>query len=315
MLPGTGLSGLPPTSFTRSRPGQVQRQPRQQARTGMLRGLGLSGIPPPPVLRMRPTLVQHQPAQRIRTGLTPGTGLSGIPPPPVLRNRVPLQRQPRHRLTAGMLPAPVQQARVRVQPSRLQRQPAQRLRAGILPPVTYPAMIQQARLRTVPSRLTRRPAGLLRTVMPPVPVPVLAASLLAGTVTSPAWGGTATPAASWAGIVTGGVMGVQLDQAAIVGNDTVYQMQILYNGVPLNLAGYTLKAYLKATRLTPDADAVVYQSGSGITITSAALGQFTLTVPHANLPNPSTLWYRVDVIDGSGNITTAIYGNFGVLPA
>ena len=51
-------------------------------------------------------------------------------------------------------------------------------------------------------------------------------------------------------------MGVQSDLTAIVGNDEYYYLALTYNGAALNLTGYTVKAYLKATRLTPDADAV-----------------------------------------------------------
>ena len=158
------------------------------------------------------------------------------------------------------------------------------------------------------------------------------ASLLGGTVTQIPWGGTATPAlwggtvtsaqwggtvtaAAWAGTITGGPVVVQIDQTAVVNNDSVYAVQVTYNGSPLNLTGYTLKAYLKASRLTPDSEAVLFQSGSGITITSAALGELNLDIPHADLPSPTFQWYRIDVIDSSGNITTAIYGNLSVLPA
>jgi hypothetical protein len=182
----------------------------------------------------------------------------------------------------------------------------------------------------------------------PVPAP-LAAPLLGGTVTQNPYAGTAT-VAPWAatatqlpwggtaaavpygGTITAGTpgvyqatygsvypgtgdMGVQSDLTAITGNDEYYYLALTYNGAALNLTGYTVKAYLKATRLTPDADAVVYLSGSGLTITSVANGLVTWVIPHVNLPNPSTLWYRVDVVDASNEVFTVLYGNLQVQPA
>lgn len=95
---------------------------------------------------------------------------------------------------------------------------------------------------------------------------------------------------------------------ALTGNDTNYKLNITLNQKPLNLAGYTIKAYQKATATTPDASAIVYQVGSGITIVSSTLGQLILTIPHANVTTPGTQWWRLDITDGSGLISTVFYG-------
>ena len=139
-------------------------------------------------------------------------------------------------------------------------------------------------------------------------------SLLGGTVTPAPWGGSVT-IYPYAGTISGGVVGVQSDLQAVVGNDAYFYLAITYNGAALNLTGYTLKAYQKASRLTPDSEAQVYTTSSGLTVTNVAGGLVTWVIPHANLDNPTTLWYRVDVIDSSNEVFTCLYGNLQVLPA
>lgn len=110
-------------------------------------------------------------------------------------------------------------------------------------------------------------------------------------------------------------MAVQQDLVAITGNDEVYNLAITYQGAPLPLAGYTLTAYLKASRTAADSTATLFTVGAGLTITDSVNGKVTLAIGHAALPNPRTMWWRIDLADGSGNVTTAIYGNVQVLPA
>jgi heme/copper-type cytochrome/quinol oxidase subunit 1 len=66
--------------------------------------------------------------------------------------------------------------------------------------------------------------------------------------------------------------------------------------------------YQKATAQSPDSGAIVYQVGSGITIVSSLLGQLNLIIPRANVPTPGTQWWRLDLVDGSGGVATALYG-------
>jgi hypothetical protein len=167
------------------------------------------------------------------------------------------------------------------------------------------------------------------------PAGPLEGSLLGGTVTTISYAGTITPG-SYSGSITpgagslyqyvygsvytgGGAMALQSDisgaDAVIVSNTAYFYLTITYNGEPLNLTGYTPKAYLKATRLTPDTDAEVFTTSSGLTVTSTAGGTITWVVPPAVLATPSTLWYRVDVIDSASEVFTCLYGNFVVQPA
>ena len=112
-------------------------------------------------------------------------------------------------------------------------------------------------------------------------------------------------------------MSLRFDLAGIVNNDLEFEFALTYSGIPLNLTGYTLKAYLKASATTPDALASVFQSGTGLTITNAPDGEFTWAIPHADaaLAAPGALWYRVDVIDSSSDVATAMYGALNLAAA
>jgi hypothetical protein len=145
----------------------------------------------------------------------------------------------------------------------------------------------------------------------------LVASLLDGSVTVPVYGGTVS-IPSYAGIVTRGgpVLPVQSNiTGQIVNNDVYSNFAITYAGAPLNLTNYTVKVILKGTRNNTDASGVTFTAGTGITITNAAGGLFTLAVPHADLPLPNMMWYRVDLIDLTSEVFTPLYGNFQVLAA
>jgi hypothetical protein len=192
------------------------------------------------------------------------------------------------------------------------------------PPPPLPAPQQAVSLL----RYGRATPGHFSSVPPPAPP--LDENLLGGTVTLPLWGGTVTlppwggtvtqslwggtvTPPPWGGTVTGGVVGVQSDLLVIVADDELIGFQVTYQGAPLNLTGYTLTLYLKANRYQANSAAVAtYTIGSGLTITNAANGQFTLDIPKAQLPIPAAQWYRCDVIDGSGNVTTALFGNVTV---
>jgi hypothetical protein len=103
-------------------------------------------------------------------------------------------------------------------------------------------------------------------------------------------------------------MSLYMPLMALVNNDSTFKFSLKLNGAILPLTGYTPKIYQKATAATSDASAVVYQVGTGITIVSSALGQLNWTIPHANVLTPGTQWWRLDLIDGTGAISTALYG-------
>ena len=108
-------------------------------------------------------------------------------------------------------------------------------------------------------------------------------------------------------------MSVRFDLSGVAGNDLEFSFALTGDaaGNPLNLAGLTLAAYLKAAAVSPDSTATVFTASSGLTVTSAASGQFTWAIPHADVPliaAPGSLWYRVDLTDSSSRVETAMYG-------
>jgi hypothetical protein len=112
-------------------------------------------------------------------------------------------------------------------------------------------------------------------------------------------------------------MSLRSDLSGIVNNDLEFQFSLTYSGIPLNLSGYTLTAYLKASAVTPDALASVFTSASGLTVTSGPDGQFTWAIPAADvsIAAPGALWYRVDVTDAGSNVATAMYGALNLAAA
>lgn len=112
-------------------------------------------------------------------------------------------------------------------------------------------------------------------------------------------------------------MSLRSDLSGVVNNDLLFEFTLTGNGVPLDLDGYTLKVYLKTSATTPDALATVFQSGTGLTIVSAPDGEFTWAVPRADtaMAAPGALWYRVDIIDSSSDVATAMYGALNLTAA
>ena len=95
---------------------------------------------------------------------------------------------------------------------------------------------------------------------------------------------------------------------ALQNNDTTFKFDLKLNGAILPLTGYTPKIYQKATAKSPDSGAVVYQTGSGLTVVNSALGKLNWTIPHGNVTADGTQWWRLDLIDGTGAAVTAMYG-------
>jgi hypothetical protein len=97
-------------------------------------------------------------------------------------------------------------------------------------------------------------------------------------------------------------------------NDISLNVAITSNGVALDLTGYTVNALLKTKAGIADSDptTLTLSSAGGspkITITNAAGGLCTVAIPHSDLQDQTHTFYRIDAVDPSSNINTAIYGN------
>jgi hypothetical protein len=108
-------------------------------------------------------------------------------------------------------------------------------------------------------------------------------------------------------------MAMMTNLTAYQGNDTPFPLQVTLGAYPLNITGYTPKIVIKANSLATDASGTTYLTGSGLTVTSTKLGQLTFTLPHSAATTAGTFWWRLDVTDGSGNVTTSMYGNLYIL--
>ena len=108
-------------------------------------------------------------------------------------------------------------------------------------------------------------------------------------------------------------MSLNLPLTAVVNNDLLFTCAPTYEGAPIILADYTLKAYLKATSTTPDDDGLQFAEGTGLTVTYASV--FTWAISAASNVTTGTLWYRSDIIDSEDRVATIWYGDFTVIPA
>lgn len=103
-------------------------------------------------------------------------------------------------------------------------------------------------------------------------------------------------------------MSLQVPLTALTGNDNAYYLDVTFNDEPLNLTGYTPHLYVKATQNTPDGSATVYNIGSGLTWVQQSLGKLKFVLPHTAVTIAGTQWWRLDIVDGSGIVTTAMFG-------
>jgi len=110
-------------------------------------------------------------------------------------------------------------------------------------------------------------------------------------------------------------MSLQLPLSGVVHNDLAYDFQLTYNRILLNLTGYTVRVVLKPSATAADASGITYEAGTGLTITSAAEGEFTWDIPAADVPAAGAMWYRADVIDGLAHVATALYGPLTLIAA
>jgi uncharacterized protein YjbI with pentapeptide repeats len=97
-------------------------------------------------------------------------------------------------------------------------------------------------------------------------------------------------------------------------NDITLTGTITSSGSALNLTGYTVNMYLKPLAGVVDTDGRVIKLSSGggspaITITNAAAGAISVFVANADVQDQTHTFYRIDAVDGSSHINTAIFGN------
>jgi hypothetical protein len=102
-------------------------------------------------------------------------------------------------------------------------------------------------------------------------------------------------------------MSLRYDLSGVAGFDQTFNFSLTSSGAPLNLTGYTLALYLKASAITPDALATVYGEGTGLTWDAPAAD--------TAISAPGALWYRVDVIDSSSVAAPASYGALNLVAA
>jgi len=138
------------------------------------------------------------------------------------------------------------------------------------------------------------------------------ANVLGGSISDPGLGGTLTSIPFGGGVTGWTMQNVNLNFAEF--NDITLNVTITSNGSALNLTGYTVNMLLKplAGVLDSDGRVLTLSSAGGspaITITNAGTGACTVAIPHSDLQDETHTFYRIDAVDGSGNINTAIYGN------
>jgi hypothetical protein len=95
------------------------------------------------------------------------------------------------------------------------------------------------------------------------------------------------------------------------GNDVLVDLDVLEDDevTPQDLTGLTPQMLIKGYQDAPDTSATVITLSSGLTITSVPAGTLTALLPRALLAVAGSCWFRLDVTDLSGNLTTAICGS------
>lgn len=105
--------------------------------------------------------------------------------------------------------------------------------------------------------------------------------------------------------------------AVTQGNDVTVDLSVTQPGgtTPQPLGSLTPSMTVKAAATAPDSQGTVLTVGSGLTVSDSNGGLLTAFLPRTLLARPVPLWYRVDVEDGLGHVTTAIEGPISVSPA
>lgn len=94
------------------------------------------------------------------------------------------------------------------------------------------------------------------------------------------------------------------------GNDVLVDLSVLEDDekTPQDLTGLTPQMLVKGYQDAPDSSATILGLSSGLVITSVPGGTVTAMLPRTLLALAGSCWFRLDVTDLSGNVTTAVYG-------
>lgn len=106
-------------------------------------------------------------------------------------------------------------------------------------------------------------------------------------------------------------MSVWQDIYVVENNDILFTFNLTdSSGDPFTLTGYSASLVVKASPTALDNSGITFSTGNGgLTVASAILGKITWPLQHAHTGTVGTQWYRLDVIDGSSNVTTMMMGN------
>ena len=99
-------------------------------------------------------------------------------------------------------------------------------------------------------------------------------------------------------------------------NDVTVNLTVVQadGSTPQPLGSYTPVMVVKASQYAPDASGTTLAVGTGLTVVSPSGGTLTAQFTAAMTAQPVPLWWRLDLIDGLGERTTAIEGPITVTP-
>jgi hypothetical protein len=103
-------------------------------------------------------------------------------------------------------------------------------------------------------------------------------------------------------------MSLQLPLTALQNNDNTYYFNATFNGDPLDLTPYAPRVVVKATQTTTDGSATIYNIGGGLSYVTQTLGRLKFVLPHAATTTAGIQWWRLDIVDGGGFVSTVFYG-------
>lgn len=100
------------------------------------------------------------------------------------------------------------------------------------------------------------------------------------------------------------------------GNDVTEPLSVFQaDGVtPQDCTGLTPAMIIKASQNNDDSRSSKLAIGTGLTWVTQTKGLLTAFLPHTLTATAGGLWWRLDLTDGSGDVTTAMYGPLTVIP-
>jgi hypothetical protein len=93
------------------------------------------------------------------------------------------------------------------------------------------------------------------------------------------------------------------------GHDAQLLLTVLYAGQVLNLSGYTPTVYVKTGPAALDSSALLYRTGTGLTVTDSTNGRITWAISHTDPLTPGSWYWRLDVADGGGHLWAVMGGS------